>query len=323
MTAESAPVVDVRRVACGTAYTRVSSIRAQGERAFVLVAGIGVAATYFERLAPQLNEFGAVHALDLPGFGGVPHPESAMSIAQYADAVEAVLDELALDDPVLVGHSMGTQVVSEVARRRPEISTLVLIGPVVDPEARRLLPLAVKFLQSTWHEPLKIKLLAAGAYLLCGPRWFLRVLPEMMRFPIEELFTDIRAHTLVIRGEHDAVVPRAWVERVAREIPFASTWEIGGAAHSVMHGHAEGVARLCVAFARMPRDTDGDLNLLSDAEAETPEPRAASAATALRAFAARFRELIGVLRRDDREVARGKTAHARVMAEEEQGGERD
>ncbi|UIN30098.1 alpha/beta fold hydrolase [Microbacterium binotii] len=317
MTAASAPVIDVHRVACGTAYTRVSSIRAEGERAFVLVAGIGVAATYFERLAPQLNEFGAVHALDLPGFGGVPHPESAMSIAQYADAVEAVLDELALEDPVLVGHSMGTQIVSEVARRRPEISTLVLIGPVVDPEARRLPRLALRFLRSTWHEPLKIKVLAVGAYLLCGPRWFLRVLPEMMRFPIEELFADIRAHTLVIRGEHDDVVPRAWVERVAREIPFASTWEIGGAAHSVMHGHAEGVARLCVAFARTPRDTDGELNLMPDAEAETPEPRAASVSAAFRAFAARFVEFVGVLRRDDREVARGKTSHARIMKEQQ------
>lgn len=307
--------VRVSRVHRGDVYARVSTIGSGGDRAFVLVAGIGVAATYFERLAPQLNEFGPVHALDLPGFGGVPHPGTAMTIDEYADLVEAVLDDLGLVDPIIVGHSMGTQMVAEVAARRPDISTVVLIGPVVDPAARRLPLLAAKFLRSSWHEPFKIKVLAIGAYLLCGPRWFLRVLPAMVRFRIEDRLPRIRAHTLVIRGEHDAVVPRAWVERVAATVPFGSTWEIGGAGHSVMHGHAEGVARLCVAFARAPRDTDGELNLMPDDDAETREPHYGDTATAVRGVVGRIREFVGVLRRDDRMIARGKSEHARATSE--------
>ncbi len=312
--------VDVSRVHRDGVYARVSTIGSAGGRAFVLVAGLGVAATYFERLAPHLNEFGPVHALDLPGFGGVPHPERAMSIAQYADLVEAVLDDLGLEDPILVGHSMGTQMVTEVAARRPALRTVVLIGPVVDPGARRLPVLAWRFLRSTWHEPFKIKALAVGSYLTCGPRWFFRVLPTMVRFRIEDRFADVAARTLVIRGEHDTVVPREWARRVADSIPFASTWEIGGAGHSVMHGHAEGVATLCVEFARMPRDTDDLLNRMSREAAEEREPVAASPWTAVRGFIARTRELIGVLRRDDRLIARGKSDHARVLAEE--NGER-
>jgi pimeloyl-ACP methyl ester carboxylesterase len=306
--------VVVRRVQRGDVYARVSSIGSEGGRAFVLVAGLGVAATYFERLAPNLNEFGPVHALDLPGFGGVPHPPRAMSIEAYADLVEAVIDDLGLDDPVLVGHSMGTQMVAEVAARRPDLSTIVLVSPVVDPDARRLPVLATRFLRAAWHEPLKIKVLAVGSYLTCGPKWFLRVLPAMMRFRIEDRFAGIRAHTLVIRGEHDAVVSRRWVEWIAATVPFGSTWEIGDAAHSVMHRHAEGVARLCVAFARSPRDSDGDLNLLPDHVAETPEPHAPDAAAALKGFTGRLRELAGVLRHDDRMIARGKSEHAEALA---------
>ncbi|MCC4908148.1 alpha/beta fold hydrolase [Microbacterium sp. cx-59] len=308
--------VDVTRVRRGAVYARVSTIAAEGERAFVLVAGIGVAATYFERLAPHLNEFGAVHALDLPGFGGVPHPGRAMTIAQYADLVEAVIDDLQLHDPILIGHSMGTQLVAEVAARRADLQTVVLIGPVVDPHARRLPVLAWRFLRATWHEPLKVKLLALSAYLTCGFRWFFRILPVMMRFPIEDRFAKIRARTLVIRGEHDAVVPREWAQRVAESIPFASTWEIGGAGHSVMHGHADGVAKLCLEFARMPRDTDDLLNRMSDAEAEVREPLAATPGAAFRALVGRLRETVGVWRRDDRLIARGKTEHARAMAED-------
>lgn len=312
--------VRVERVHRDGVYARVSTIGSEGTRAFVLVAGLGVAATYFERLAPHLNDFGPVHALDLPGFGGVPHPKRAMSIEQYADLVEAVLDDLGLEDPILVGHSMGTQMVTEVAARRPDLRTVVLIGPVVDPSARRLPVLAWRFIRSAWHEPFKVKVLAVGAYLTCGFRWFFRVLPAMMRFRIEDRFAEVAARALVIRGEHDAVVPRAWAQRVAGTIPFASTWEIGGAGHSVMHGHAEGVAKLCVEFARMPRDTDDLLNRMSREAAEEREPVAATPERAVRGFFARVRELVGVFRRDDRMIARGKTDHARVMAEE--NGER-
>ncbi len=51
--------------------TRVSTGADTG-LSFVLVAGIGVASSYFEFLAPLLAEEGEVYALDLPGFGGVP-----------------------------------------------------------------------------------------------------------------------------------------------------------------------------------------------------------------------------------------------------------
>ncbi|ARJ06522.1 alpha/beta hydrolase [Humibacter sp. BT305] len=315
MTQRDDTTVEVTRVERGDVYARVSTIGSGRERPFVLVAGIGVAATYFERLAPNLNEFGPVHALDLPGFGGVPHPPAAMTIEEYADLVEAVIDDLGLTDPILVGHSMGTQMVAEVAARRPGISTVVLIGPVVFPGIRRLVPLAGRFLRASWHEPFRVKVLAIGSYLTCGFRWFFRILPEMMRFPIEERFAHIRAHTLVIRGEHDAVVPRVWVRWIARTIPFATTWEIGGAGHSVMHGHAEGVARLCVEWARSPRDTDGFLHRMSDEAAAAPEPTHQTLRTALKGLRGRLRELTGVARDDDRLIAAGKTEHAESMAE--------
>ena len=62
-----------------------------------------------------------MHALDLSGFGWVPHPKSGrMTISEYADLVGTVIDELGLDDPVLVGHSMGTQVVVDLASRYPD-----------------------------------------------------------------------------------------------------------------------------------------------------------------------------------------------------------
>ncbi|WP_253259480.1 alpha/beta fold hydrolase [Subtercola boreus] len=317
----SRTAVDVSRVYTerGDTYARINTIGTTGVRPFVLVPGIGVSSTYFERLAPNLNEFGPVHALDLPGFGGVPHPDSAMTIRQYADLVGRVIDDLELDDPIIVGHSMGTQIVSDLVSRRPEISTVVLIGPVVNPRERWVARQALRFLQAAWHEPFKVKFLAVSAYLVCGFKWFSRVLPEMMQYPIEKALPNIRAHTLVIRGEFDAVAPREWVEEVGRLLPLSRLWEMPGAAHSVMHAHAEEVALLCVEHAEQatsdsaPGDDD-ELQHYDTSADDIPDTLPpVSIPDAVAAVKGRITEAVGVARGDDDLIAEGKTEHAQAM----------
>lgn len=306
-------------------YVRVSTIGESGTRPFVLVPGIGVASNYFERLAPNLNQFGPVHALDLPGFAGVPHPERAMTIRQYADLVGLVIDRLDLNDPVVVGHSMGTQVVADLVARRPELTTCVLIGPVINPRERSVGTQAVRFLQAAVHEPGRVKLLALSAYLFCGPKWFSRILPKMMRFPIERVLPHVKADTLVIRGEYDAVAPADWVKRTGELLPSSRLWEIPGAGHSVMHAHAEEVAQLCVDHAEQPLEYDeaGTLRSFRHAgdgrEGEDFKPTPASLFGAVRG---RLTEAVGMLRHDDRLIAEGKTEHAEASEEAHERAEK-
>lgn len=320
-----ATTVRVTRLVHRGLTVRISTLGSAGDRAFVLVPGIGVSSDYFERLAPRLDAHGTVHALDLPGFAGVRHPGRSLAIREYADLVGAAIDELGLVDPVLVGHSMGTQVVADLAARRPDLSTLVLIGPVVDPSARSVPVAALRFLRSSLHEPRRIQVLAVRAYLVCGVRWFLRVLPRMMRYPIEARLPEIGASTLVIRGEHDAVAPRAWVEEMGRLLPRARLWEIPGAAHSVMHDHADEVARLCVAHLERPpgegsstADASAELRRFPEGEERPDEEHADFAPTlgdSIRGLRAQVAEGIAIHRDDDEAIGRAKTAHAEAMAD--------
>lgn len=309
--------VEVDRVAVGGTYVRVSSIGEPGERAFVLVAGLGIAATYYERLAPQLNENGPVHALDLPGFAGVPRFEGAVSIERYADAVEHVIDELGLVDPVLVGHSMGTQVVTEVAARRPEISDLVLISPVVDSKARTIRQSAFRFLRSTVHEPAAVRWHGITAYALCGWHWFRRVLPRMIAFPIEERAAHVQARTLIVRGEHDAMVPRDWIRRLARVFPYAVLREVVGGAHSVMHAQADAVARLAVAHVdhRLPDRGVSSLQRVRDGSPASDLARVGPGDAWL-LVKSRLVEVLGMARKDDETLGAAKSAHALATADE-------
>jgi len=81
-------------------------------------------------------------ALDLPGFGSAPAPETAWGTPEYADAVGAVLDEMAAR-VVVLGHSFGGRVAVHLAARSPDrIAGLVLSGvPLHRPAGARPKPL--------------------------------------------------------------------------------------------------------------------------------------------------------------------------------------
>ena len=79
-------------------------------------------------------------ALDLPGFGATPPPESGWSTREYAAWAAEILREL--DRPVLVGHSFGGRVAVKLAADSPDlVRGLVLTGvPLLRAQAARAKP---------------------------------------------------------------------------------------------------------------------------------------------------------------------------------------
>lgn len=293
-----------------TRVTRVESTAEQERRPFVLVAGIGVAATYFEFLAPTLAERGDVYALDLPGFAGMPRPDVQPDTAFFASQVEAVLDEYGLENPVLIGHSMGTQVVTEVLVRRPQLTHAVLVSPVINEAEAAAWQQGVRFAQSATRESLHLAMTALSAYILCGLVYFLTVLPHMLRYRITERLPDVAAKVLLIRGEFDTTSPRRFHSRLVDRARDAWRWEIDGASHSIINGHAPGVARLTVAHL------DGDLarkGRMASADAETPPARHRDVSMVVGALVTRAAEWWSALRGDERGVAKAKAEHARIL----------
>lgn len=314
MSEENVPIeVTVDHVERDGGTTRITRVEMSGvgdAQAFVLVAGVGVAATYFEFLAPTLAERGDVYALDLPGFGGMPRAGEQPATDFFADHVEAVIDHYDLKNPVLIGHSMGTQVVTEVLIRRPEITHGVLVGPVTNEAEPGAFTQAVRFAQSGLRESWHLAMTALSAYLLCGTGYFLTVLPYLLRYKMLQRLPLVEAQVLLIRGEFDASSPRRFHSRLVEAARDARRWEIEGAAHSVINGHAVGVAKLTV------QHMDGDLprkGRMPSAEAATPPASHHDVSLVLSAVGARAREWVSALRRDERGVAEAKAEHARVL----------
>jgi pimeloyl-ACP methyl ester carboxylesterase len=89
-------------------------------------------------LFQQLSETNRVIAFDRPGFGYSTRPRARVwSPAAQADLVALALKSLGADDVTVVGHSFGTMVSIELARRHPDlVHALMLLSGYYYPSAR-------------------------------------------------------------------------------------------------------------------------------------------------------------------------------------------
>ncbi len=215
---------------------------------FVLLHGIGMGRKVFADLVGRLRPHGRVIALDQPGYGEAPEPPRTPTMERSADLVAAYLRRVDRGPVVLIGHSMGTQVATEVAVRHPDtVSHLVLVAPTVDARHRRAFSQLARLGVDLLGESPKVLLLGAREYLRAGPH-LRRKMRAMLRHRPEDVYPRIAAPTLVVRGERDRVAPRRWTDAVALAIPRSRTFEVAGHGHETLIRDAGPAAAAIVRF---------------------------------------------------------------------------
>lgn len=228
-------------------YTRTGR---PGGPVFVLVHGIGMGRGVFGDLVEELGRTGEVIAVDLPGFGTSPKPRRPLGMTGHADLLAELLASLGVRDGVLVGHSMGSQVVTEALVRHPELAgRAVLVAPTVNPAERSAVTQGLRLLQDVAIESPKVWVLGVSHYLKAGVRWFGQTLRRMVDHRIEDVLPRLQAPTLVLRGEVDRVVPHEWAAAVARLVPDAILREVPDRGHEAMIRSADPAASFIVEHA--------------------------------------------------------------------------
>lgn len=212
---------------------------------FVLVHGIGVSARSYGPTAVELAGHGDVHLIDLAGYGRAPRPDRDLTIADHAELVARYLADQNLDHPVVVGHSMGTQVVAELAAAHPEqVDHIVLIAPVLAPTARSLPKVARLLLANGLKEPPYVSALAIYDYLFrAGVPYMIQQTPHLLRADLDVIAERVDAKTLVICGAEDPIVPLTWGEQLATR--FRRGWfaTVPGP-HATMFAAPQAIAEL-------------------------------------------------------------------------------
>jgi pimeloyl-ACP methyl ester carboxylesterase len=177
-----------------------------------------------------------------------------------------VLRERGVTEALVVGHSMGSQVVVELARRAPAlVEGAVLIGPVVDPERPGAVLQGLALLRDCLREPVGVDALLLADYLR-SLRWYLRQLPEMLHHPVQERLAEVTRPVLIVRGRRDPIATRDWCERLLARAQDGRLVEAAASRHVVPRTEPGWLAEQLVRFA--------------DAVGVAPAPAPASAAAA-------------------------------------------
>jgi pimeloyl-ACP methyl ester carboxylesterase len=145
-------------VGAGALYSRLAQRRSErlapamgdfitidGARLHYVVAGEGAPILLIHGLGGQLRNFSyalmerlarshRVILLDRPGAGHSPRVRG-FGIAEHAALVARFIEELALDRPIVVGHSLGGAVALALALDHPElVGRLALVAPLTQPD---------------------------------------------------------------------------------------------------------------------------------------------------------------------------------------------
>lgn len=217
----------------------------------VLVHGLGVSSRYMRRAVVELAPHFDVYAPDLPGCGRSERPARAPGVTELADALAAWMTAAGVERAALVGHSLGCQVVVDLAVRRPaRVTRVVLAAPTGDPQRRSVLGQFGRLLLNALREPPSLVPLVVADYLRAGLVRGARTLAASMRERVEEKLPRVSAPALVVHGARDPIVSRRWAEEAARLLPHGRLAVIEGAAHALNYNSPEQFARVVREFVR-------------------------------------------------------------------------
>lgn len=254
--------------------------RADGAGPIALVAsnGIGVSTFFWRRLAQHFAGAGGRYTFvtwDYRGHGQSPvpgNPES-LTVALCARDLWTVVDRAELESAVLLGHSMGSQVILEAYRQYPaRVKALVpmlgtagkvlssfLGGAMLQPAARLLIELgasnarlAEKALQRILRLPGVWE--AARALRVVHPdlcpreafepyiehlsqldlRGYFALARDLLSHDASDLLPQIQVPALVVAGERDLFTPIARSREMASQIPGAELLVLRQGSHAAI-----------------------------------------------------------------------------------------
>jgi pimeloyl-ACP methyl ester carboxylesterase len=242
----------------------------------LLVHGFPLDHTMWVAQIDALAETARVIAPDLRGFGDSPlgdvDPSRGVTMEQYADDLVELLDALSIREPVvLCGFSMGGYVAWQFVRKHPErLRALVQIDTRAAADSDEARAGRIKMAENVaeWGSPRVAEMM--GPKLL-APDSFQK-LPDVVRKVREVvgrtspaaiaaaqrgmaarpdmsgLLPKIAARTLVLVGEHDAIIPPEEMKSIAAAIPGAKFIAIPAAGHMTTMENPAAVNQALVEF---------------------------------------------------------------------------
>lgn len=238
----------------------------------MLVHGLGgTAAGIWRQLPAELEDEFTVVTYDLRGTGGSGRPVGPYSLEDFVGDLRELIEELGLERPSLVGHSLGGTIVLAYAGTYPdEVSAVVAVGaPIVLPDQGKqgmreraqvveadgvgmvAETVATNGMAPSFREAHPDEFRAYVDLLSANdPLTYAATCLALAEMDATDLLAKIEAPVLLLAGELDAVAPRDAQERAAAAIPRAERVAVPDCAHIVPWEKPERLRDEVVQFLR-------------------------------------------------------------------------
>jgi pimeloyl-ACP methyl ester carboxylesterase len=231
------------------AYRRAGA----GAPLVLLHGGLSDGRSWTPQLESLVDEYDVI-AWDAPGCGGSADPTTDLALADYADAVAALIDALEVAPVHLVGHSFGAGLaISVYSRHRHLVRSLVLSGAYAgwrgslspaEVEARLsgLLTALTRppaewvddYLATFLSHPVPERISELSRAMMLDVRPGARSMATAFAdADLRTVLPQIAVPTLLIYGEDDVRAPRAVADALHAAIPGSQLMLVPGAGHDV------------------------------------------------------------------------------------------
>jgi pimeloyl-ACP methyl ester carboxylesterase len=164
-----------------------------------------------------------VELLKAPSWRGVP-----VGLDDYGYRIAEEFESKKVDVDLLIGLSVGTQVVAAAATRTDRVRNVMLISPTFDPNIRSMRGTMSRWFergegddQSDWGRQLR-------DWTHTDPVRIARALRSALRSELEDVLPHVRSNLIVVHAEHDRMSRPEWVESLAVENNGSYHYQPGG-----------------------------------------------------------------------------------------------
>lgn len=204
----------------------------------------------YVRLAEHLSRDHTVYLYDPPGHGWSQGTwNEPTTIEHLTEHLAAWIRAMKLEGVPLLGHSLGGEVILDLATRYPGLTSgLVACAPTGVPENPSVPEQFLRLLADLPRERPALLLRGFPAYATAGLRRMFLLAQSQRHHLTGPLLGQVRVPVLLIVAGRDPVVHAWTVRELQRQVPHSVVRAIPGAPHAVTDACPGAVARLAREF---------------------------------------------------------------------------
>jgi len=223
-------------VQVGQYIVHIRSITTSKKQPIILVHGLGVSGDYYIKYAAAMSEYYDVYIIDLPGYGKTPKPPEPLTVDELSEVLRTYVVESSIKNSILVGQSMGCQVVVRTAATSPKLfEKIILLAPTVNKAERTIAHQAFRLWQDTFHEKISANVVVFLNYARMGVKRFIITTKYMVDDHIEETLANLAIPVFIVTGSKDKIAPTAWGSYLANIAPQGQTIVLQDAPHLLQY----------------------------------------------------------------------------------------